>query len=97
MIEESTLKKVAENEDAAKAAELQRQLVAQEEGSLAEQKAALQKQQKFELALLQASNKVRQRSSLLKAVITAFPSVSLPFLAVPLLSQRTVAIKRSRS
>eukprot|EP01051_Picozoa_sp_SAG22_P002464 SAG22_NODE_110_length_19679_cov_45.046527_16_plen_74_part_00 len=30
---------------------------------------------------------------LLKAVITAFPSVSLPFLAVPLLSQRTVAIK----
>eukprot|EP01051_Picozoa_sp_SAG22_P002877 SAG22_NODE_133_length_18379_cov_34.571937_10_plen_197_part_00 len=28
---------------------------------------------------------VRQRSSLLKAVITAFPSVSLPFLAVPLL------------
>eukprot|EP01051_Picozoa_sp_SAG22_P008860 SAG22_NODE_700_length_7794_cov_27.105263_4_plen_151_part_01 len=32
---------------------------------------------------------VRQRSSLLKAVITAFPCVSLPFLAVPLLSQRT--------
>eukprot|EP01051_Picozoa_sp_SAG22_P000995 SAG22_NODE_33_length_27588_cov_104.174652_26_plen_71_part_00 len=29
---------------------------------------------------------------LLKAVITAFPSVSLPFLAVPLLSQPTVAI-----
>eukprot|EP01051_Picozoa_sp_SAG22_P014598 SAG22_NODE_1796_length_3550_cov_3.789047_1_plen_27_part_10 len=26
---------------------------------------------------------------LLKAVITAFPSVSLPFLAVPLLSQPT--------
>eukprot|EP01051_Picozoa_sp_SAG22_P006443 SAG22_NODE_422_length_10687_cov_4.448149_4_plen_250_part_00 len=36
---------------------------------------------------------VRQRSSLLKAVITAFPSVSLPFLAVPLLSHRTVAIR----
>eukprot|EP01051_Picozoa_sp_SAG22_P003761 SAG22_NODE_187_length_15860_cov_44.770446_19_plen_291_part_00 len=33
---------------------------------------------------------VRQRScSLLKAVITAFPSVSLPFLAVPLRSQPT--------
>eukprot|EP01051_Picozoa_sp_SAG22_P004502 SAG22_NODE_243_length_14055_cov_3.073015_10_plen_345_part_00 len=32
------------------------------------------------------------RSSLLKAVITAFPSVSLPFLAVPLRSHRTVAI-----
>eukprot|EP01051_Picozoa_sp_SAG22_P014808 SAG22_NODE_1848_length_3446_cov_4.797132_6_plen_75_part_01 len=32
---------------------------------------------------------VRQRSSLLKAVITAFPCVSLPFLAVPLLSHRT--------
>eukprot|EP01051_Picozoa_sp_SAG22_P015576 SAG22_NODE_2054_length_3070_cov_1.685291_4_plen_157_part_00 len=30
---------------------------------------------------------------LLKAVITAFPCVSLPFLAVPLLSQRTVAIR----
>eukprot|EP01051_Picozoa_sp_SAG22_P014675 SAG22_NODE_1817_length_3516_cov_34.397425_2_plen_208_part_00 len=29
---------------------------------------------------------------LLKAVITAFPCVSLPFLAVPLLSHRTVAI-----
>eukprot|EP01051_Picozoa_sp_SAG22_P013999 SAG22_NODE_1638_length_3912_cov_5.771046_3_plen_173_part_00 len=29
-------------------------------------------------------------SSLLKAVITAFPSVSLPFLAVPLLSQGTL-------
>eukprot|EP01051_Picozoa_sp_SAG22_P010786 SAG22_NODE_991_length_6129_cov_8.370813_7_plen_89_part_00 len=29
-------------------------------------------------------------SSLLKAVITAFPSVSLPFLAVPLRSQRTL-------
>eukprot|EP01051_Picozoa_sp_SAG22_P008335 SAG22_NODE_629_length_8389_cov_6.069723_6_plen_342_part_00 len=37
---------------------------------------------------------VRQRSSPLKAVITAFPRVSLPFLAVPLLSQRTVAISR---
>eukprot|EP01051_Picozoa_sp_SAG22_P006280 SAG22_NODE_404_length_11005_cov_8.751788_17_plen_237_part_00 len=36
---------------------------------------------------------VRQRSSLLKAVITAFPCVSLPFLAVPLLSQPTVAIR----
>eukprot|EP01051_Picozoa_sp_SAG22_P005847 SAG22_NODE_361_length_11712_cov_6.108155_6_plen_244_part_00 len=36
---------------------------------------------------------VRQRSSLLKAVITAFPSVSLPFLAVPLRSQPTVAIR----
>ena len=35
---------------------------------------------------------VRQRSSLLKAVITAFPCVSLPFLAVPLLSQPTVAL-----
>eukprot|EP01051_Picozoa_sp_SAG22_P001788 SAG22_NODE_74_length_22289_cov_65.265119_8_plen_84_part_00 len=34
---------------------------------------------------------VRQRSSLLKAVITAFPCVSLPFLAVPLRSHRTVA------
>eukprot|EP01051_Picozoa_sp_SAG22_P005991 SAG22_NODE_375_length_11547_cov_12.885657_10_plen_253_part_00 len=33
---------------------------------------------------------VRQRSSLLKAVITAFPSVSLPFLAVPLCSHRTL-------
>eukprot|EP01051_Picozoa_sp_SAG22_P015234 SAG22_NODE_1963_length_3241_cov_3.416932_5_plen_37_part_00 len=31
---------------------------------------------------------------LLKAVITAFPSVSLPFLAVPLRSQPTVAISR---
>eukprot|EP01051_Picozoa_sp_SAG22_P001990 SAG22_NODE_84_length_21617_cov_48.600102_13_plen_101_part_00 len=30
---------------------------------------------------------------LLKAVITAFPCVSLPFLAVPLLSQPTVAIR----
>eukprot|EP01051_Picozoa_sp_SAG22_P030264 SAG22_NODE_11645_length_475_cov_3.417553_2_plen_51_part_01 len=30
---------------------------------------------------------------LLKAVITAFPCVSLPFLAVPLLSQMTVAIR----
>eukprot|EP01051_Picozoa_sp_SAG22_P011028 SAG22_NODE_1030_length_5937_cov_2.536485_2_plen_168_part_00 len=37
--------------------------------------------------------KVRQRSSLFKAVITAFPCVSLPFFAVPLLSQRTVAIR----
>eukprot|EP01051_Picozoa_sp_SAG22_P013269 SAG22_NODE_1466_length_4352_cov_2.073830_2_plen_224_part_00 len=36
---------------------------------------------------------VRQRSSLLKAVITAFPSVSLPFLAVPLRSHRTVALR----
>eukprot|EP01051_Picozoa_sp_SAG22_P016202 SAG22_NODE_2244_length_2796_cov_2.378198_4_plen_211_part_00 len=35
---------------------------------------------------------VRQRSSPLKAVITAFPCVSLPFLAVQLLSHRTVAI-----
>eukprot|EP01051_Picozoa_sp_SAG22_P004048 SAG22_NODE_208_length_15237_cov_22.602774_9_plen_487_part_00 len=35
---------------------------------------------------------MRQRSSLLKAVITAFPSVSVPFLAVPLLSQPTVAL-----
>eukprot|EP01051_Picozoa_sp_SAG22_P011704 SAG22_NODE_1150_length_5351_cov_3.848439_2_plen_101_part_00 len=34
--------------------------------------------------------KVRQRSSLLKAVITAFPSVSVPFLAVPLRSHRTL-------
>eukprot|EP01051_Picozoa_sp_SAG22_P014723 SAG22_NODE_1828_length_3492_cov_69.414677_2_plen_478_part_00 len=42
----------------------------------------------------QAAAQVRQRSSLLKAVITAFPSVSLPFLAVPLRSQRTVAIRR---
>eukprot|EP01051_Picozoa_sp_SAG22_P007417 SAG22_NODE_522_length_9503_cov_4.233624_6_plen_211_part_00 len=32
---------------------------------------------------------------LLKAVITAFPSVSLPFLAVPLLSQPTVAISEA--
>eukprot|EP01051_Picozoa_sp_SAG22_P002970 SAG22_NODE_138_length_18031_cov_5.796621_18_plen_331_part_00 len=39
---------------------------------------------------------VRQRSSLLKAVITAFPSVSLPFLAVPLRSHRTVAISSRR-
>eukprot|EP01051_Picozoa_sp_SAG22_P020023 SAG22_NODE_3890_length_1481_cov_1.711288_2_plen_107_part_00 len=40
---------------------------------------------------------VRQRSSLLKAVITAFPSVSLPFLAVPLLSQPTlVALSSGR-
>eukprot|EP01051_Picozoa_sp_SAG22_P005257 SAG22_NODE_306_length_12671_cov_14.743239_9_plen_182_part_00 len=39
---------------------------------------------------------VRQRSSLLKAVITAFPCVSLPFLAVPLRSQRTVAIRAWR-
>eukprot|EP01051_Picozoa_sp_SAG22_P019486 SAG22_NODE_3612_length_1616_cov_1.926170_3_plen_179_part_00 len=39
---------------------------------------------------------VRQRSCFLKAVITAFPSVSLPFLAVPLLSQRTVAISGRR-
>eukprot|EP01051_Picozoa_sp_SAG22_P014516 SAG22_NODE_1772_length_3611_cov_11.428815_1_plen_357_part_10 len=38
--------------------------------------------------------RVRQRSSLLKAVITAFPSVSLPFLTVPLRSHRTVAISR---
>eukprot|EP01051_Picozoa_sp_SAG22_P009522 SAG22_NODE_799_length_7128_cov_14.224356_7_plen_222_part_00 len=34
---------------------------------------------------------------LLKAVITAFPCVSLPFLAVPLLSQPTVAISGSRA
>eukprot|EP01051_Picozoa_sp_SAG22_P011951 SAG22_NODE_1198_length_5193_cov_12.289360_4_plen_445_part_00 len=40
---------------------------------------------------------VRQRSSLLKAVITAFTCVSLPFLAVPLLSQRTVAIRPPKS
>eukprot|EP01051_Picozoa_sp_SAG22_P008129 SAG22_NODE_603_length_8633_cov_6.871455_2_plen_89_part_00 len=33
---------------------------------------------------------------LLKAVITAFPCVSLPFLAVPLLSQPTVAISFSK-
>eukprot|EP01051_Picozoa_sp_SAG22_P008553 SAG22_NODE_658_length_8076_cov_4.575279_4_plen_300_part_00 len=33
---------------------------------------------------------------LLKAVITAFPSFSLPFLAVPLRSQRTVAIRLLR-
>eukprot|EP01051_Picozoa_sp_SAG22_P009430 SAG22_NODE_788_length_7234_cov_18.112123_2_plen_629_part_00 len=33
---------------------------------------------------------------LLKAVITAFPCVSLPFLAVPLLSQPTVATSRRR-
>eukprot|EP01051_Picozoa_sp_SAG22_P012241 SAG22_NODE_1252_length_5005_cov_1.761313_7_plen_318_part_00 len=39
---------------------------------------------------------VRQRSSLLKAVITAFLSVSLPFLAVPLRSHRPVAIRASR-
>eukprot|EP01051_Picozoa_sp_SAG22_P013951 SAG22_NODE_1626_length_3956_cov_2.706767_4_plen_62_part_00 len=39
---------------------------------------------------------VRQHlSSLLKAVITAFPSVSLPFLAVPLLSRRSSG-RRSR-
>eukprot|EP01051_Picozoa_sp_SAG22_P030308 SAG22_NODE_11686_length_473_cov_2.085561_1_plen_82_part_00 len=38
---------------------------------------------------------MRQRSSLLKAVIAAFPCVSLPFFAVPLLSQRSlVAIRR---
>eukprot|EP01051_Picozoa_sp_SAG22_P011996 SAG22_NODE_1207_length_5166_cov_4.472272_4_plen_277_part_00 len=36
---------------------------------------------------------VRQRSSLLTAVITAFPCVSLPFLAVPLLSQPTVVLR----
>eukprot|EP01051_Picozoa_sp_SAG22_P006314 SAG22_NODE_407_length_10957_cov_5.081691_7_plen_463_part_00 len=48
----------------------------------------------FELSWARGTNtQVRQRSSLLKAVITAFPSVSLPFLAVPLLSQRTVAIR----
>eukprot|EP01051_Picozoa_sp_SAG22_P010823 SAG22_NODE_995_length_6117_cov_3.445995_3_plen_328_part_00 len=41
--------------------------------------------------------RVRQRSSLLKAVFTDFPSVSLPFLAVPLRSHRTVAIRRSRT
>eukprot|EP01051_Picozoa_sp_SAG22_P003226 SAG22_NODE_155_length_17123_cov_37.528489_1_plen_435_part_10 len=35
---------------------------------------------------------MRQRSSLLKAVITVFPSVSLPVLAVPLRSHRTLAI-----
>eukprot|EP01051_Picozoa_sp_SAG22_P008376 SAG22_NODE_635_length_8370_cov_33.081127_5_plen_100_part_00 len=40
---------------------------------------------------------VRQRSSLLKAVITAFPSVSLPFLVAPLRSQPTlVAISTTR-
>eukprot|EP01051_Picozoa_sp_SAG22_P007863 SAG22_NODE_570_length_9013_cov_4.251739_8_plen_517_part_00 len=38
---------------------------------------------------------VRQWSSLLKAVITAFPCVSLPFFAVPLRSHRTVAISWS--
>eukprot|EP01051_Picozoa_sp_SAG22_P012754 SAG22_NODE_1356_length_4631_cov_2.105693_2_plen_81_part_00 len=32
----------------------------------------------------------------LKAVITVFPSVSLPFLAVPLLSQPTVALRCRR-
>eukprot|EP01051_Picozoa_sp_SAG22_P003256 SAG22_NODE_155_length_17123_cov_37.528489_31_plen_136_part_00 len=38
--------------------------------------------------------KVRQHlSSLLKAVITAFPCISRPFLAVPLPSQPTVAIR----
>eukprot|EP01051_Picozoa_sp_SAG22_P020639 SAG22_NODE_4252_length_1327_cov_1.052117_1_plen_147_part_10 len=39
------------------------------------------------------------RSSLSKAVITqsAFPSVSLPFLAVPLRSHRTVAISWDRA
>eukprot|EP01051_Picozoa_sp_SAG22_P001159 SAG22_NODE_43_length_25304_cov_5.394644_11_plen_381_part_00 len=46
---------------------------------------------KLEAAKL-SENTVRQRSSPLKAVITAFPCVSLPFLAVPLLSHRTVAI-----
>eukprot|EP01051_Picozoa_sp_SAG22_P024064 SAG22_NODE_6498_length_846_cov_4.077644_2_plen_103_part_00 len=40
-----------------------------------------------------ALEKVRQRSCLLKAVITAFPCVSLPFLAVPLCSQPTVALR----
>eukprot|EP01051_Picozoa_sp_SAG22_P017827 SAG22_NODE_2844_length_2161_cov_4.195441_4_plen_178_part_00 len=38
---------------------------------------------------------VRQRSSLLKAVTTAFPCVSLPLLAVPLRSHRTVAIREA--
>eukprot|EP01051_Picozoa_sp_SAG22_P015981 SAG22_NODE_2173_length_2893_cov_3.127774_5_plen_140_part_01 len=38
---------------------------------------------------MDAADLVRQRSSLLKAVITAFPCVSLPFLAVPLRSHRT--------
>eukprot|EP01051_Picozoa_sp_SAG22_P007926 SAG22_NODE_576_length_8982_cov_21.167736_9_plen_184_part_00 len=40
--------------------------------------------------VLVGAGKVRQWSSLLKAVITAFPFVSLPFLAVPLRSQRTL-------
>eukprot|EP01051_Picozoa_sp_SAG22_P025526 SAG22_NODE_7607_length_724_cov_3.267200_1_plen_87_part_10 len=44
---------------------------------------------KKQLAAAAAADPVRQRSSLLKAVITAFPCVSLPFLAVPLRSQRT--------
>eukprot|EP01051_Picozoa_sp_SAG22_P011558 SAG22_NODE_1123_length_5488_cov_53.464465_7_plen_205_part_00 len=43
------------------------------------------------LSMLQ-TDLVRQRSSLLKAVITAFSCVSLPFLAVPLRSYMTVAI-----
>eukprot|EP01051_Picozoa_sp_SAG22_P021316 SAG22_NODE_4660_length_1201_cov_2.189655_3_plen_74_part_01 len=34
---------------------------------------------------------------LLEAVITAFPSISLPFLAVPLRSHRTVAISSATS
>eukprot|EP01051_Picozoa_sp_SAG22_P034895 SAG22_NODE_16087_length_333_cov_0.679487_1_plen_35_part_10 len=34
---------------------------------------------------------------LLKAVITAFPSLSLPFLAVPLRSYMTVAIRHGPS
>eukprot|EP01051_Picozoa_sp_SAG22_P003181 SAG22_NODE_152_length_17377_cov_191.856928_13_plen_363_part_00 len=38
---------------------------------------------------------VRQRSSVLKAVITAFPSVSLPFFAVPLRSQRTTCCNQA--
>eukprot|EP01043_Picozoa_sp_COSAG02_P093008 COSAG02_NODE_29562_length_567_cov_0.583333_1_plen_66_part_01 len=43
-----------------------------------------------------AEAEVRQRSSLLKAVITAFPSVSLPFLAVPLRSRGKGALSGHR-
>eukprot|EP01051_Picozoa_sp_SAG22_P000876 SAG22_NODE_28_length_28728_cov_19.603619_19_plen_1073_part_00 len=44
----------------------------------------------IECVRFQVHNPVRQRPSLLKAVITAFPCVSLPFLVVPLRSHRTV-------
>ena len=69
ILEEATLKKVAESEDAAKSTKLQRQLATLEESSLERQTNALKKQQEFELALIQASNKVEELKELLRVSI----------------------------